>query len=208
MDMLGAMVLGLIVVGAFGGLVARDAFGRLWAFSVLAGLLGLVAVILYGLFQLWDLRRPLPSRPVSARVLFDCLVLGIRRKELGPADGWTALVLLRGFPGLRHPVHHVKLGDGIEVDNLWVFVRLPARAVTEVRFAPDPKEDYIGSEHPIYLCEATLLIASGRQFRLIVTESDAQMFRQWAESKGIAVCDCGGYTPRPLDHIASLSNSQ
>ena len=50
----------------------------------------------------------------------------------------------------------------------------PARAVTRVSFAPDPKEDYVGSENPMLLCEATVEMDSGKQFYLILTEPDAR----------------------------------
>jgi hypothetical protein len=67
-----------------------------------------------------------------------------------------------------------------------------------VKFAPDPKEDYIGAEAPIQLCQATVEMNSGRNFRLIVTEADAERMRQWAFAKGISVSNCDGYCPRPI----------
>jgi hypothetical protein len=193
-EMLAAILVILVFFGIGGGLFIGPQFHRIGMYCMVAGLLGMVPITLYGLFQLWDLTRPIPSRPVTARAVFDWLVLGIRRKELGPADGWTALVMFRGLLSKKYLVHHLKLGDEVEVDN--PVVRYPAREVTQVRFAPDPKEDYAGSEKPILLCQAIVEMGSGRQFRLIVDEADARRLREWASAKGIAVSDCDGYRPR------------
>ncbi|MBO0698690.1 MAG: hypothetical protein J2P46_09870 [Zavarzinella sp.] len=196
-DMTGGMVIALILVGVVFQFVPALPT-RVAAFLVLAGLLGLALYILYGLFRFWDLRRPVPDRPVTARTLYDWLVRGIRSRELGPADGWTVLAVFRRPAGSHYLVHHLKLGDGIEVSDPFVRARFPAQAVTRVSFAPDPQEDYVGAEHPVHFCEATIEMDSGRQFRLIATEADAQRLRQWAESKGIALRDRDGYRPRPV----------
>jgi hypothetical protein len=194
----------------FGMLVALVAFGtvaafftpspRLPALIILGGLLGIGLIILYGLFQMWDLRRPVTSNLATARTLFDWLVLGIRRKELGPADGSTALTAIRPLLRSRYVIHHLNLAEDVEVDNL--IVRYRTRAVTRVRFAPDPNEDYAGAEHPCQMCQATLEMDSGKSFHLFVNESDALRLRQWAVAKGIAVCDCDGYQPRAVEPAA------
>jgi hypothetical protein len=196
-EMLTGMLVVVILFGTVGLFFGSPGFKRMMAAVILGGMLGLVPICLYGFFQIWDLRRPVPSRPVTARMLFDWLVLGIRRKELGPADGWTALIAIRPLLDSRYLVSHLKLGDEVEVDN--PIVRYPARAVARVRFAPDPKEDYAGAEGPMRLCDAIVEVDSGREFHLFVTEADAQRLRQWAVTKGITVCDCDGYCPRPIE---------
>jgi hypothetical protein len=195
-EMVALMLLVLIIFGLAGLCIVPRRYDRIMVLNMFGGMLAMVPLMLYGFFQLWDLKRPVPSRPVTARMLFDWLVVGIRRKELGPADGWTALAAFRGLLDKCYCVHHLKLGDEVEVDN--PIVSYPVRAVARVKFAPDPKEDYIGSEAPIQLCEATVEMDSGRNFVLIATEADAQRMRQWAVEKGIAVEDCDGYCPRPI----------
>src|SRR5262249_53427082 len=95
----------------------------------------------------------------------------------------------------RYWIHHLVLSDEIEIDN--PVLHYPPKAVKEIRFSPDPKEDYIGAEGPIPLCLATVAIDAGKEFRLIVNDVDAEKMRQWAVGKGIAVCECDGYVPRP-----------
>jgi hypothetical protein len=198
-DMIGGMVFALILFGALALFFIPQPYDRRMALLILGGLLGLGLLILYGLFQLWDLRRPVTTRLVTARTLFEWLVLGMRRKALGPADGWTALTMLRPSAGSRYSAHHLKLGEGIEVEGDFVVARFGARAVARLRFAPDPREDYVGCDHPTHFCEATVEMDSGRQFCLVVTEADGQRLRQWGVAKGITVCDCDGYTPRPCE---------
>jgi hypothetical protein len=198
-DIIGGMLIALIAFGTIGAFFIPRPYDRLTAAAILGGLVGLGLLVLFGLFQLWDLRRPGSGRPVTARALFQWLVLGIRRKELGPADGWTVLAAFRPAPGSRRLVHHLKVGEGIEVDNSFVVARFPARAVTRVTFAPDPNEDYAGAERPVHCCETTIETEAGRTFCLIVEEPDARRLRQWAVEKGIAVCDQHGYVPRPVE---------
>jgi hypothetical protein len=195
-DLIALMLLVIVFFGLAGLFIVPRRYDRIMLLIMLGGILGMVPLMLYGFFQIWDLRRPVTSRSVTARTLFDWLVLGIRRKELGPADGWTGLVAFRGLLDKEYSVHHLKLGDEVEVDN--PIVSFPVRSVVRVKFAPDPKEDYIGAEAPIPMCHAAVEIDSGKKFCLIVTESDAQKLRQWAVEKGIAVLDCDGYCPRPI----------
>lgn len=198
-EMLAGMLVAVIFFGMVGLFFGSPLFKRLMALVILGGLLGLVPIMLYGFFQIWDLRRPVPNQPVTARAYLAWLFLGIRSKELGPADGLTALAILRPLLDTRYLINHLKLGEEVEVDN--PIVRYPARAVARVRFAPDPKEDYAGDERPMRLCDAIVEMDSGREFHLFVTETDAQRLRQWAEAKGITVCDCDGYVPRPVEAV-------
>ena len=90
-DLLGAMLVVCVFAGLLGLFILPRRFDRIMLLVILGSVSAMVPIALYGFFQIWDLRRPVPSRPVTARILFDWLVLGIRRQELGPADGWTAL---------------------------------------------------------------------------------------------------------------------
>jgi hypothetical protein len=154
------------------------------------------------LFQIWDLHRPpVPDRTVTARLMFDWLVLGIRRKELGPADGWTALTVLRGLLPSRISVHHLKLGESIDLGH--PLLRFPARKVRQVTFAPDPAEDYLESDRRTRLCEASVGMDSGKHFHLILDEADAERLRHWAATRGITVRDCDGYRPPAVLSVAS-----
>ena len=83
--------------------------------------------------------------------------------------------------------------------------------MSRVRFALDPGEDFKELETPIPLCEATVEIESGRQFRLIVTQTDADRLRRWASGKGIAVVDSDGYhsrTVEPAGHAESAEATE
>ena len=99
-------------------------------------------------------------------------------------------------------VRAVKLGEGIAIETSALDFRFTSRAASRIRFAPDPSEDYADSDQPIHLCEATIEIGVGKQFRLIVSESDAQRLRQWAAAEGIIVNDCDGYQP-PATEVAA-----
>jgi len=178
----------------------------LWLFGVrtamlilLAAFLAILPIAIYGWFQIWDLSRPGPGRGVTARALFDGVFRGIRRKELAAAVEWSALTALRSvFPSV-HTVFQLKLGEEIEVRSF----RYPRGVVKRVRFAPDPGEDFKECEPARPLRQATVEIHSGRQFQLIVDETDAKRLQQWAETKGIIVCDSienGPRTTEPVQH--------
>jgi hypothetical protein len=190
------MLVVLFFLAEAGLFIVPRRYDRVCMIVMLGAAIASLPIVAYGLFQIWDLKRPVPTQGVTVRTLFDWWVLGIRRKELGPADGSTGLVLFRPLLSKRYWIHHLVLGDEIEVDN--PIIHYPSQAVKEIRFSPDPKEDYIGAEGPIQLCQAAVAMDSGKEFRLIVNEADAEKMRQWAASKGIAVCDRDGYTPRPL----------
>lgn len=195
-DLLGGMLIALAILAEAGLFFVPRQYHRACMVVMFGAMFAMVPFVLYGLFQIWDLKRPIPSKPVTVRVLFEWLVLGIRRPELGPADGWTFLTLFRPMLSKRYLVGYLVLGEEVEVDN--PIIHYPANTVKQIRFAPDPEEDYIGAEAPIRLCEAIVEMDSGREFRLIVTDDDAQQMRQWAVAKAIGVCDCGGYVPRSL----------
>ena len=147
----------------------------------------------------WDLQRgPRPSRWTTFRAVWRWVVFRIRDQDLGPAPGQT--VALAAFDWLlptRHWVHHLKLADGIEV--VGTEVRFAPLAVRLVRFGPDPAEDYVEPDHPARFCLAAVELDTGRQLRLIVDETDAELLRRWAVATGIAVADSDGYQPRPVE---------
>jgi hypothetical protein len=144
---------------------------------------------------------------VTARALIERVVLGIRRKgigDLGAAVESIALAMLRPLLPSVHTIAQLKLGENVEVFSA---VRFPAQWVSRVRFAPGPGEDFKESEPPIPLCEATVEIESGRQFRLIVAQADAERLRQWAGGKGIIVVDSDEFRSRtvePARHAKSV----
>jgi hypothetical protein len=195
-DILGIMLGVLFFLAEVGLFIVPRQYDRVCLVIMLGSAIASLPIVAYGFLQIWDLKRPVPTQRVTVRTLFDWWVLGIRRKELGPADGSTGVVLFRPLLGKRYWIHHLVLGDEIEVDN--PVIHYPPQAVKEIRFSPDPKEDYIGAEGPIPLCQAAVVMDSGKEFRLIVNEADAERMRQWAADKGIVVCDCDGYVPRPL----------
>ncbi|MBO0698689.1 MAG: hypothetical protein J2P46_09865 [Zavarzinella sp.] len=170
---------------------------RTTVYILLACLLAISPVVIRGWLLIWDLNRAgPPGRGVTARALYEGVFLGIRRKELAAAIGWTALTSLRAWLPAVHTVSRLKLGDEVEPHSA---VRFPAGAVRQVRFAPEPDEDYRESEPPLRFCEATIEVHSGRRFRLIVDEADAKQIREWAEARGITVADCNAsrQTPEP-----------
>jgi hypothetical protein len=77
--------------------------------------------------------------------------------------------------------------------------------VSRIRFAPDPAEDYAEPRRAVHFCGATIDLNSGKGFRLIVDEADAARLRTWAVTKGIAVCDCDGYSPRTTEPTTEAS---
>jgi hypothetical protein len=178
-------------------LVYRPLNTQTTARLVIAGFL--VAALYCGYLWLvvWDLQRgPRPSRWTTFRVVWRRVVFRIRDQDLGPAPGQT--VALAAFDWLlptRHWVDRLKLADGIEV--VGTEVRFAPAAVRRVWFAPDPAEDYVEPDRPVRFCLAAVELDTGRQLRLIVDETDAELLRRWAVAKGIAVADSDGYQPRP-----------
>jgi hypothetical protein len=162
-------------------------------------LVAILPIVIHGWLLIWDLSRPRRGAGITARALFNGVVLGIRRKDLGRAIEFSVLKVVRLLLPSVHTVDQVKIGEGVTVRSL---ARFPATEVCRVRFAPDPVQEYEDPELALALCEVTIEKVSGHQFRLIVDEADAERLRQWAEAKGIAVCDCDGYQP-PL--ASSLS---
>src|SRR5262245_42871311 len=195
LEVLMFMLIGIAIFGAIGLF-----FDKHMIYLVAAGVLGLFPVVVYSLFVCWDLRRPGSVHPVSARTMFEWYVLGIRRKELGPADGSAGLTVLRRLVPSVCTVDQLKLGDDLEVAG--GILRFPLTAVKQLRFAPDPLEDYGGAEAPLEMCQASVEMDSGKEIRLIVTDVDAEKMRQWAATKGIAVRDCDGCRPRPVEPAA------
>jgi hypothetical protein len=185
----GGMLVAFLVIENL-GLWLFDA--RTAMYILLAAFLAVLPIAVYGWLQIWDLSRPGPGCGVTARALFEGVFLGIRRREFIASVEWTALTAVRALLPSTHTIDQLKLGEVFEV----YFARYPAGVVRQVRFGPDPGEDYYESEPPRQLCEATVEILSGRQFQLIVDEADAQRLREWAVAKGIAICDCDGYRPR------------
>jgi hypothetical protein len=163
----------------------------LWLFDVrtamyalLVAFLAILPIVIRGWLLIWDLSRPGPGQGVRARELLDRVFRGIRRKELVAEIEWTVLSALRSLLPSVHTVHQLKLGEDIG----YLHFRFPPAAVRQVRFAPDPDEDFNEFERMRQLCQATVEIHSGRQFQLIVDEADAQRLTQWAVAKGITVC--------------------
>src|SRR5262245_3236107 len=171
-------------------------YGIRGMFALLAALLVILPIVVHGWLLIWDLSRPGPGRGVTARELFDVVARGIRRKGLGAAVEWTALSLVRPLLPSVHTVSWLKLGEEIEVAPRF---RFPPGAVRCVRFGPDPGEDFKESEPPTPLYEASIEIHSGRQFRVLVDESDMERLKEWAAAQGIAVSDGAEYYPQPAE---------
>lgn len=164
---------------------------------VLASFLLMAMYCGYTWLLLTDLRKgPRPSRWKTACAAWRLAVFRIRSEELGPVPAQTvALAAFDWLLPVRPWVHYLKLADGIEIEPT---VRFAPGAVRRVLFGPDPAEDYVESDHLARYCLATVELNTGRQLRLIADQADAELLRQWARAKGIAVCDSDGYQPRPV----------
>ena len=198
----------VFVGGLLVGFLAIELVG-LWLFGMpttmyvlFAYFLTILPVAVRGWLLIWDLSRPGPGRGVTARALYEGVVLGVRRRELAAAVEWSALTAVRALLPAVHTVPKLKLGNEVEVYSA---VRFRSAAVSRVLFAPEPDDEYREPELPLRLSEATLEVPSGRRFRLIVDEADADRLRQWAESKGIAVCDSDGSSPRTDKPVSEVS---
>jgi hypothetical protein len=167
---------------------------KLTIYILLASLIAILPIATHGWLLLWDLSRPRRGQGVTARALFNAVFRGIGRKDLGRAIGFSVLKAVRLMLPSVHTVDQATIGEGITVRSL---ARFPATEVSRIRFAPDPIQEYEDPELALQLCEVTIEKESGHQFRLVIDEADAGRLRQWAESKGIPVCDCDGYRPRP-----------
>jgi hypothetical protein len=134
---------------------------------------------------------------LGAVIGFAFVLRSVARRQYGnrPRRGAGFDWLLRRLS----PVRTLKLGEGIVIETGALDFRFPAAAPSRIRFAPDPAEDYAETEKSILMCQAIVELDAVKQFRLIVTETDAQRLRQWAVEKGIAVCDSDGYHPRAVE---------
>jgi hypothetical protein len=140
--------------------------------------------------------RPLPGRRETARAVWNWVFREIRPNDPRRVRVTTALTLFGWLAPTRISVASLKLGDTVAFDPR---VPVPAGAVRRVRFAPDPAEDYAELERPVHYCEDAIELNSGKEFRLILDEADAERLREWAAGKGIAVCDSDGYCPRTVE---------
>jgi hypothetical protein len=172
--------------------------GRLamrWLFALLVGMAVYCLRLWLLVVDLQD--QPLPSRREVARLVFDRLFRGVRRDDLGWLAGVT---VARTFFGWLVPrrisVAFLLLGDNVAFDSRFP---VPLRSVRRVRFSPDPAEDYVEWDRPAQYCAAAVELATGREFRLILDQADAQRLRDWAGTKGIPVCDADGYISRPAE---------
>jgi hypothetical protein len=172
-------------------------FGMKYTFWILlAAFLAILPIAIHGWLLIWDLNRSREGQSVTARALFNAMFRGIGRKDIGRAIEFSVLKAVRVLLPAVHTVDQVRIGDVVTVRGL---AKFPAAEVTRMRFAPDPIQEYEDPELALELCEVTIEKASGHQFRLVIDDADAEQLRQWAESKGIAVCDCDGYRPRPVE---------
>lgn len=194
-EIAGVGFLTLIVSGVCGLFVAPW-LEKIMLGCIFAGMLGILAIAAYGWLQVWDLRRSLVSQ--QGGTVFTELkqwLLGIHRRKLYPAGGAMSVIGLGWLLPTRVSILHLKLGDDIEIEP--PLARFPAQLVARILFASDPVEDYAESAKP--LCEATIAVAAGKQFHLIIDEADAQRLRQWAATMSIAIRHCDGYSPRSVE---------
>jgi hypothetical protein len=169
--------MGLATIGIF----FAGPFDRLAIGFILAAYLGLGAVIGFAFVLRSVARRQFGNRPRGkARSGFDWLL-----RRLGP-------------------VRTLTLGDEIVIETGALDFRFRAGAGSRIRFAPDPAEDYAEAEKAILMCQAVVELDPVKQFRLIVSETDAQRLRHWAVAKGIAVCDSDGYSPRAVETASEI----
>jgi hypothetical protein len=157
------------------------------------GGLGMTAIGLYSwLLQADMLRGRLPDRRTTVRAVFRRAVLGIRGAELPRDYALTTLAVFGWLFPVRHVVPYLTVGDALGVEKL---ARFPPAAIRRVRLAPDPAEDYDGSERPSQLCEVTVEMGSGKQLLLYADAADTDRLREWAAGKGVVVCDEVGQRP-------------
>jgi len=163
------------------GLFLADPLDRLLPRFILASYLGLAAVIGFVFVLRSVARRQYGSRP---------------RGKASSGFDW----LLQSVT----PVRSLKLGDRIVIETGALDFRFPAAMPSRIRFAPDAAEDFADVDRPVPMCQAIVELDAGRQFRLVVTESDAQRLRQWAVANGVAVCDSNGYRPRTVESATGV----
>ena len=197
-EIVGVMLLILFVAVLFLPLFFNGGYGRLAKWSFLAVVLGMAGYCLRTWFLILDLtERPLPGRRETARVGWNWALRGVRPRDPYRFRVAIALALFGWLTPKRISVAWLNLRETVEFDS-----RVPLRAgVEQVRFAPDPAEDYVELEQPDHHCEAAVELSTGKEFRLILDEADAGLLRQWAVEKGIPVCDSDGYSPRMAGQI-------
>jgi hypothetical protein len=195
--LVGGMLVVMIAVTVGMLFVVDRQYDRLVMRLLAVILLGMVVYTAHmGLIALDLMVRSRPKRRETARAVWDWVVRGIR-----PADPFRvrAAVVLTLFGWLTPrclTVDQLALGDSLAFDSR---LPVPATAVRQIRFAPDPAEDYAEPDRPERLCAATVEFEWGREFRLTVDEADARRLRQWAESRAIPVSDLDGYQPIPSE---------
>src|SRR5262245_47849881 len=187
----------VFVAGMLAAFAVIEILG-LWLFdsrttliALFVAFLAISPIAIRGWLLIWDLSRPGPGRGVTKRAILDRMFRGIRRKELPAEIEWAVLTAVRSLLPSVHTVHQLKFGEQVG----YLHFLFPLAAVTRVRFAPEPDEDFNEFEPARRLHQATVEIHSGRQFQLIVDESDAARLRQWAIDKGISICEADD--PRP-----------
>jgi hypothetical protein len=170
---------------------------RLRAYPLFACLLGgTVYCLRMGMLVLDLTERPRLGGPEAARAVWNWVFRGIRPADPRRVRATIALALLGWLAPRRISVASLTLGDSVAFDSR---VPVPAGAVRRVGFAPDPAEDYAELDGPVYYCAAAIELDMGREFRLILDESDAGRLREWATGKGISVCDFDGYRLRTTE---------
>ena len=172
-------------------------FSRLASYGLLGSVVAMVVYCLRAWLIILSLQEgPLPAWRETARALWNWLVRGAR--PLDPRR--IAVSVVRTLFGWMVPrrisTDLLQLGDEVWFDPRFP---IPVAAVVQVRFAPDPAEDYAESDRQVHFSAAAVELKSGTEFRLILDEADARRLREWAVTKGIPVADCDGYSPRTAE---------
>jgi len=191
----------VFVAGMLAAFVVIEILG-LWLFdsrttliALFVAFLAISPITIRGWLLIWDLRRPGPGRGVTKRAILDRMFRGIRRPELAAEIEWTVLTAIRSLFSSVHSVRQLKFGEEVG----YLHFKFPPAAVRQIRFAPDPDEDFNEFEPARRLQQATVEIHSGHHFQLIVDEVDAKRMRQWAIAKGITVCDAADLHPQAAE---------
>jgi len=153
-EILQGMLVASMALAVF-GLFLTDPFVRVVLRFILAVYVSLAAVFGFAFVLRALARRQFGTQP--------------RRRDRSAFD-W----LLRRLS----PVRTLRLGEQIVIETGALDFRFPARPPSRIRFAPDPAEDYAEAEKPVLMCQAIVELDANRQFRLIVTETDAKRLRQ------------------------------
>jgi hypothetical protein len=200
-EIAGVMLMVLFVGTVFSPFLFDRQYDRSFGPALFAVLVGMAVYCLRLWLLIMDLQyQPLPSRREVVRVLSERVFRGVRRPDLGWVAGVTVARTFFGWLVPRRiPVAFLLLGDTVAFDSQFP---VPLRSVRRVRFSPDPAEDYAEWDRPAQYCAAAVELATGRDFRLILDQADAQRLREWAGTKGIPACDGDGYLPRPATEAA------